>query len=299
MKRVLALDLEGTLVSNAVSQFPRAGVGEFLRFAVDRFEVVVLFTTVREDIARGVLENLVGEGIVDGEVVEAIGYVEWSGTVKDLAFVEGAAVEEVLLVDDMEVVVHPEQKGQWVAVEPFVAPYGQDGELERVRQEIEARLAVSEEEEDGPVLFGPGRGGAGAASSNFYPSSIAGGGRRYGTVEHFFQASKARTEAEHDVVRRAGTPGKAKKLGRKVALRAGWEGMKVEVMRKGLLAKFRQHAELGELLLSTGEREIHEDAPRDSVWGWQEGRGQDLLGRLLVEVRETLREEGEGRGGSP
>lgn len=49
---ILALDLEGTLISNAVSQIPRPGLYEFLESAKSLFEGLVIFTTVPESTLR-------------------------------------------------------------------------------------------------------------------------------------------------------------------------------------------------------------------------------------------------------
>jgi hypothetical protein len=138
--RVLALDLESTLVSNAVSQFARPGLNDFLAWALSSFERVVLFTSVPEPHARQVLRTLVeyGEAPPGTEHIE---HVAWSGPVKDLCFVRDAAVEEVLLVDDQERYVVPAQRSQWIPIAEWDAPYsGEDRELERVRGVIEGRL---------------------------------------------------------------------------------------------------------------------------------------------------------------
>jgi hypothetical protein len=138
--RVLALDLESTLVSNAVSQFARPGLHDFLAWALSSFERVVLFTSVPEARARQVLRTLVecGEAPPAAEHIE---HVAWSGPVKDLSFVRGAAVEEILLVDDQERYVVPAQRPRWIPIAEWDAPYGEeDRELERVRRVIEAHL---------------------------------------------------------------------------------------------------------------------------------------------------------------
>jgi hypothetical protein len=43
----IALDLEGTLISNAVSQFPRPGLFTFLEYCHENFRLVI-FTAVNE-----------------------------------------------------------------------------------------------------------------------------------------------------------------------------------------------------------------------------------------------------------
>jgi ribA/ribD-fused uncharacterized protein len=130
-----------------------------------------------------------------------------------------------------------------------------------------------------------------SAFSNFHPAPIRIGGRTYPTSEHYFQACKAETREECEAIRKAGNPAQAKRMGRKVKLRKDWESIKVKVMRVALRAKFTQHKDLKDLLLSTGDAVIHEDAPKDAVWGWMGGSGQDLLGKLLMELRDELRNE--------
>jgi hypothetical protein len=44
----IALDLEGTLISNAVSQFPRSGLFAFLKYCHENFDRLVIFTAVNE-----------------------------------------------------------------------------------------------------------------------------------------------------------------------------------------------------------------------------------------------------------
>ncbi len=141
-----------------------------------------------------------------------------------------------------------------------------------------------------PILFharGPRRW---RPLSNFALTPIEVEGFEYESVEHFFQACKASSDVEHELIRTASSPKKAKRLGRRIPLRPDWEEIKIDVMRAALKAKFEQHPELRELLRSTGFRPIHEDSAYDGVWGWMDGEGQDLLGRLLVEIRDELRQ---------
>ncbi len=57
-------------------------------------------------------------------------------------------------------------------------------------------------------------------------------------------------------------------------------------MYKALLAKFSQN---WKKLVGTGSRELVEHSPHDSYWGdGQNGRGQNHLGRLLMEIRELI-----------
>lgn len=63
-------------------------------------------------------------------------------------------------------------------------------------------------------------------------------------------------------------------------------------MLKGLRAKFSQHKELKELLLSTGDATLVEHTARGRIWGdGGDGSGENRLGRLLMQVREELRSD--------
>lgn len=129
------------------------------------------------------------------------------------------------------------------------------------------------------------------AFSNFYPSLIEVDGKRWPTVEHYFQAMKFRDKERQEQVRRARSPAEAKRLGRQRGMRADWDEVRLYVMRRGLQAKFTQHEALRGLLLGTGAAHLIEAAPRDYFWGeGADGSGENWLGRLLVELREDLRQ---------
>jgi NLI interacting factor-like phosphatase len=129
---VLALDLEGTLISNAMSRFPQPGLLRFLEGVQAHFPRVVLFTAVSEARVRPILELLVDEGTAP-LWFRAIEIVTWTGEVKDLRFIDSCEPLDARLVDDLESYVHPEQRAQWVPIIPFVAPYAAtDRELDRV-----------------------------------------------------------------------------------------------------------------------------------------------------------------------
>lgn len=129
---VLALDLEGTLISNAVSQIPRPGLHQFLESASEIFTRIVIFTTVEEQLFRSIATLLSEEGSAPYWFAE-VEYVRWQGATKDLSFVVGAAVGDVLLVDDFKGYIHPGQHAQWVAIEQFGHPYSpSDDALDRL-----------------------------------------------------------------------------------------------------------------------------------------------------------------------
>ncbi|AMV29899.1 NLI interacting factor-like phosphatase [Gemmata sp. SH-PL17] len=136
--RVLALDLERTLISDANRADPRPGLSAFLAFCHARFERVVLFTTVEEPDARDALDQLITRNHIPGELLTPLDYVPWVGEHKDLAFVAGAVPEEILLVDDDAGWIRPDQRDRWIAIEPWDG--GADRELARVQHVLAERL---------------------------------------------------------------------------------------------------------------------------------------------------------------
>jgi len=121
---ILALDLEGTLISNAISQIPRPGLRHFLEDVKPHFKQLVVFTTVPEERFRRIASLLVGEGSAP-PWFPLLHYVEWSGRTKDLAFVS-PRIGEALLLDDHGPYVHPGQEHLWVEIPLFGSPYAPD-----------------------------------------------------------------------------------------------------------------------------------------------------------------------------
>jgi ribA/ribD-fused uncharacterized protein len=132
--------------------------------------------------------------------------------------------------------------------------------------------------------------------SNFYPAPLLIDGVRWPTSEHYFQAQKFQGTEYEEEIRNLPTPKDAATRGRdrSLPLCKNWEDIKIGVMAKALRYKFsfEQHPELLKVLLETGDQEIVEDAPWDSYWGIGRGDGQNMLGKLLMELRDGYLEEG-------
>lgn len=129
--------------------------------------------------------------------------------------------------------------------------------------------------------------------SNWHASTFSVNGKLYPTVEHAYQASKADSESEHEIIRRAKTPAEAKKLGQSIVVREGWHEAKVTLMRDFVRAKF-ENPLLRELLLATGDAELVQDNKfNDRFWGVCNGSGQNWLGKILEEVRAEIVKENE------
>lgn len=121
---LLAVDLEGTLVSTAVSAFARPGLAQFLTWANSTFPTVVLFTSVPAPRARAVVAALVELGEAPGWFRD-IEIVEAAGSVKDLLRLV-PSLYEALLVDDQQTSSAPGQEHRLVLVPSWVHPYPGD-----------------------------------------------------------------------------------------------------------------------------------------------------------------------------
>ena len=125
--------------------------------------------------------------------------------------------------------------------------------------------------------------------SNFYLSPIIVYGEHYPSVEHAFQALKSSNIDDRNKIAKLADPAQAKKAGRKLPLRSDWKTVKVDVMRKCLKSKF-SNPQLRQMLLDTGDEELVEgNTWNDTFWGVCRGQGQNMLGKLLMEIREELR----------
>lgn len=130
--------------------------------------------------------------------------------------------------------------------------------------------------------------------SNFSAHGFELDGVYWRTSEHYFQAQKFAESPEHlEALRNMPSPMQVAKAGRSRSrpLRPDWEAVKDDLMRKAVLAKFETHADIREILLSTGDEEIVEKTTGDYYWGCgTDGTGKNMLGKILMEVRETLRQ---------
>lgn len=130
MKTVIALDLEGTLISNGMSQIPRHGLYDFLENLRGLTPDIVLFTTLNADLTRRIQQTLADEDAVP-EWFRTLPYVEWEGDFKDIRFVQAMYEPEhvrVLLIDDYEGHAVGQERNVMV-IKQFEAPYQEDAVL--------------------------------------------------------------------------------------------------------------------------------------------------------------------------
>lgn len=125
--------------------------------------------------------------------------------------------------------------------------------------------------------------------SNFWSCYVYWHGVPYPSVENAYQAAKCADI--HDCIRFENIKAsEAKRLGRIVKMRPDWEKEKLRVMESLVLQKFSSEPLRG-MLLDTGDEEIQEgNWWGDAFWGTVNGIGQNHLGKILMRVREEIRD---------
>lgn len=134
------------------------------------------------------------------------------------------------------------------------------------------------------------------AFSNLYRRPIEFEGDIFPTSEHAYQAGKARKPEVRRWLMQAPSPALLAMAAHGLYywdIAPGWSKTKFDRMRRVLTAKFTQHQDLRDLLLSTGDVRLVEAATTDNevnrLWGEVNGVGQNMLGTLLMELRGELR----------
>jgi N-glycosidase YbiA len=119
--------------------------------------------------------------------------------------------------------------------------------------------------------------------SNFYVCSVHFEGHYYPSVENAYQAAKVHPSQRAPF--RDCQPSHAKRLGRAAELPADWDSRRLAVMRQCLEDKFSVVG-LRCALVATGDAVLIEDNNwGDTFWGVCKGRGENRLGKMLMEIR--------------
>lgn len=136
------------------------------------------------------------------------------------------------------------------------------------------------------------------AFSNLHRREIVFEGETFATSEHAYQAGKARKPEVRAWLMSAPSPALLAMAAHGLYywdVSPGWSKLKFDRMRAVLRAKFDQHPDLRALLLSTGSARLVESATVDNevnrLWGEVNGQGRNMLGEMLMELREALRSE--------
>lgn len=127
--------------------------------------------------------------------------------------------------------------------------------------------------------------------SNFYPKNVKIWNKKFSCAEAAFQAAKFSNKPEL-AARFTDLDGQeAWKLAQKNSYqqRTDWYQIREDIMLEILRAKFKQHDDLRELLLATGDAYLIENNSRDAFWAdGGDGKGKNRLGILLMQLRGEL-----------
>ena len=136
--------------------------------------------------------------------------------------------------------------------------------------------------------------------SNFYAADVELEGAEYPTIEHAFQAAKSLDYAERRAVKNAKTASEAKRMGRKIKRRTDWFDVSLIIMETLVRQKFTRYPELKSKLLETGDAKLIEGNNwNDRFYGAvydtnrNEWMGENHLGKILMKVREELKQKAE------
>ena len=131
--------------------------------------------------------------------------------------------------------------------------------------------------------------------------TIDGEEETFPTVENYYQAMKFKaTDPEwYKKVRDAATPKQAREMGSDKTHKAdpSFLPKRIDYMKRALEAKFK-NKELADLLVSTGTGKLIQGSAVNSFWGeGAEKKGENHLGKLLMDLRAELK--GTQEGGDP
>ncbi|GAB6043791.1 NADAR family protein [Endothiovibrio diazotrophicus] len=118
-------------------------------------------------------------------------------------------------------------------------------------------------------------------------------GAEWPSVEHYYQGMKFEDDALREAVRGAPDPNEAREVAKRHqgAVRGDWRRVRETVMTRGVYIKSRAHPEVARALLATGSDKIVENSQYDYFWGCgRDGRGENRYGKVLMAVRDKLRE---------
>jgi len=125
--------------------------------------------------------------------------------------------------------------------------------------------------------------------SNYHVCDVEYGGLVFTSSEAAYQSAK-----NDDIFLKSRfqemTPHESKLFSHKIKIRKDWESIKKQVMYDCLKSKFERNQELRDQLIQTGSKYLEEtNYWNDTYYGVCNGKGKNILGKLLMQIREELR----------
>lgn len=128
--------------------------------------------------------------------------------------------------------------------------------------------------------------------SNFYPCSFVDNkGRTWKSSEHYYQAHKFLDVSLFELIKETKTCKECYKVSwnHQKDFRKDWLQVKDQIMYEALYYKYTQNPGLLEVLMKTSQKELVEHSMNDTWYGMGiEGNGKNMLGKLLMKLREYL-----------
>ena len=150
--------------------------------------------------------------------------------------------------------------------------------------------------------------GGDAIFSQFYPCSFIENRQSFTCAEQYMHYKKAELFGDSQsgqLILASHSPVQHKRLGRRVRSfkDSVWSNYARNIVKTGTMLKFQQNYALKQRLLDTRPKQLVETSPYDRTWGIglaiedpnihdpSQWRGSNILGQILVEVREELYDE--------
>lgn len=143
--------------------------------------------------------------------------------------------------------------------------------------------------------------------SNWYPAVFEYAGKTFANLEQYMMYHKVMMFGKYDLadqIMQTSNPMECKKIAEQKFPEFNtvtWDSTCYTIVKRGVKAKFIQNPSIKGMLLKTGNALLAECSPNDNKWGigldiknpdWKtiaKWNGRNLLGRILMEVREDFR----------
>jgi len=121
--------------------------------------------------------------------------------------------------------------------------------------------------------------------------------KKWKSVEHYFQFKKYENSDPKfaQILKEIDSSKEVKKLSLKNKnYPKDWEMINSSLLKRAGKKKFETYPELKKLLFSTGDEELIEANPDNSLWGeGKDGKGGNFMGKILMELRKNFQKENE------
>lgn len=113
-------------------------------------------------------------------------------------------------------------------------------------------------------------------------------GNNNDTVEHKYQAAKAKHVSDYIKLLACPTPTEAKQMGKIIEPRDNWNQIKLVIMEELLREKFSKSPYKALLIATENALLIEGNSWGDTFWGVCNGEGENHLGKILMKIRDEF-----------